>query len=144
MPKLNAKTAKAVANQEVGEGGLLPLDAGTYPARLVSVTSKDGKAAPYWSWEYELIDPEPGRFAKQFVNTSLSEKALWKLKEQFEAHGTTPNTDTEELLGDKVNLVVIQRIIQSGQRAGEMGNEVTTTLPYDSADAEGDEEDDGF
>jgi hypothetical protein len=139
MPKLNAKTARAVAqaaSEDTESGNLQPLPAGTYPARLAEVVTKEGPKGPYWTWRYEVLDPIPGHFSSQFVNTSLSPAAAWKLAEQFTAHDADPATDTEELIGDVVNLVVVTKVIESGNKAGELGNEVTKTLPCDDVDSD--------
>lgn len=131
MPKLNAGTAKKVEKQEVGEGGLKPLPTGTYPAHLVSVESKEGGKGPYWKWTFELDDPEPGCFTKQYMNTSLTEASLWKLKEVFSAFGVASNTDTDELCGEHVLLAVVESVISSGPKQGQPSNDIDAVLPYD-------------
>lgn len=142
MPKLNAKTAKAVAkaaSDDTGGGSLQALPAGTYAAKLAEVVTKEGPKGPYWNWRYELLDPVSGCFSSQFVSTSLSPAAAWKLAEQFNAHDADTDTDTEELIGDVVNLVVVTKVIESGNKAGELGNDVVKTLPYESDGSEGEE-----
>ena len=125
MPKLNAKTAKAV---EKTEGGTFaPVDPGIYHIRLRDVTAKPGPKGVYWAWEFESVEPDVrGRF---WVNTSLSDAAHFKLKETFEAFGVEPNTDTDELLGKVVRGQVTITTIQKGPRTGELTNSLDKLLP---------------
>lgn len=129
MPKLSAALAKSVAKEEASDG-LKPLPADLYDARLVKVESLEGAASkkPYWKWTFEIVDPMPGHYQKQFVNTSLQEQAKFKLAEVFAAFDVPTNTNTDELLGEMVTLVVVERIIEGGQHAGEIGNEVTRVI----------------
>ncbi len=129
MPKLNKTTAKAVGNSK--SEARKPLPEGIYPAKLMAVEVKDGKQFPYWQWQYELIDPVEGCYTRQFVNTSLSPKALWKLEETFSGHGVAADTDTDELLGDIVSLIVSVGVIEQGTKAGELGNNVEKVIPLD-------------
>ena len=148
MPKLPQAKAEAVAETESQD--FSPLPAGTYVSRLDSVEVKEGKAAPYWSWAFTVTDEEcTGR--KLWVNTSLSEKALWKLKEVFDAFGYTADSDTDEMVGEEVRLVVSQRIIEGGARAGQTGNNVDMVLPLETGTSGGtaktaaaDDDDDTF
>lgn len=133
MPKLPPNVAKKVDDTESGSFEALPPD--KYRARLMNVEQREGNKAPYWSWEYEVIEPEAFEGRKVWNNTSLSEKAFFKLKEAFEAHGATPDTDTDELCGSVVVLAVSQRVIEQGARKGETGNQVDRVLP-DNGEAE--------
>lgn len=132
MPKLPSKTAEKVAGTESSSFEALPAD--KYRSRLIDVEQREGQKGPYWSWEYDVVDgPFAGR--KLWNNTSLSEKAYFKLKEAFDAHGADPDTDTDELCGGIVVLAVSQRVIASGSRKGETGNQVDRVLP-DTGEAE--------
>jgi hypothetical protein len=144
-PKLNKKRAKDVANAEGMD--FTPLDDGIYVARLKEVTVKEGKTSgePYWNWVFEVIDEDDDDkvLGRQFVNTSLQDNALWKLRETYDAFGVEYDTDTDELVGDKGRLEVITTTIQQGKRAGKPGNEVQTVLPYEEGeggDGDGDAE----
>lgn len=136
MPKLDSDAAKRVEDAE-SSGGLM--EEGLYEMVLTEVTAtgKDGKplsgpAGPYWKWEFTVPEDAP-RYPKwkQWVNTSLSEQAAWKLKEVFEAFGRTPDTDTDELIGQRVRVEVGTRTIQQGERTGEVANQVRSVLPLD-------------
>ena len=121
MPKLNAKTAKAV---EKTEGGTFaPVDPGIYHIRLRDVTAKPGPKGVYWAWEFESVEPDVrGRF---WTNTSLSDKAHFKLKEAFEAFGVPTDTDTDELLGKVCRAQVTITTIQAA----------STTVPASAVNA---------
>lgn len=127
MAKLPKKVAERVNSAETQDFSALPV--GTYTGKLVNVdTSKSGDAGPYWSWEFDITDDGfEGR--KLWVNTSLSEKADWKMKEVFNAFGHDAESDTDELIGESITLVVSQTVIERGNRKGQMGNNVDQCLP---------------
>jgi hypothetical protein len=126
MAKLNKKTADAV---EKAESGFKPMDEGIYHFILKDVdATREGKKGPYWSWEFECIE-EPYKGRRQWNNTSLSQE--WSFKQTFEAFGTTPDTDTDDLIGKPVRLVLSIRTIQEGTRKGELTNQVDRVRPAD-------------
>lgn len=136
MPKLNKETAKKVG-QANSDFEVLPPD--TYEARLREVATKEGEKAPYWRWEFEIPEGLPFAGRRLWVNTSLSEKAAFKLNEAFTAFGVAADTDTDELIGQSVLLSVSQAPISGGARMGELGNNVDKMLPLMS-DGGGSEE----
>jgi hypothetical protein len=131
MPKLSKTKQKSVAKAE--STGFKALEAGMYIGTLKQVvTQKGGKplegpAGPYWQWEFDQItdlaeeETFPGR---QFVITSLSDDSDWKMKETYEAMGYSLDSDTDEMVGDRVILSVSQRPIEKGPRKGQIGNQV--------------------
>lgn len=128
MPQLSGDLAQKTAEAEGGNFEPVPED--VYLATLdCDVEVNAGVKAPYWKWTF--IIPEGQEYAgrKFWTNTSLSENALWKLKEIFEAFGVPTSYNTEDLVGRQVKLVVIQRIAEKGSRAGEMVNEIKQVLP---------------
>ena len=127
MPQLSKTTAGAVAE---ATGSFEPLEDGVYHARLVNVEVKPGAAGPYWAWEYDVTD-QPYVNRKLWNNTSLSEAALWKLKESFDAYGVETDSDTDELIGQIVKLVVSSRVIQQGARKGETANQIDRVIAAD-------------
>ena len=138
--KLNKATAKKVDQQE-DRGDFEAVPAGIYECSLRDVQPKEGAKSPYWSWEFECVEDDfKGR--RFWLNTSLSEAALWKMKEVFKAFGVAPDADTDELVGEHVRLVISQSIIQGGNRKGEMGNQVDNVRPADTEDD--DDEDEPF
>lgn len=144
MPKLGKKMAAATAEAEGLNTELVP--EGIYTVELKSVETKEGRESkkPYWLWTFEVpedADEHPGK--RFWLNTSLSENALWKLNEVFTAFGVEPDTDTDTLVGEKVRIVVSQRPIGAGPKMGEITNQVENVLPEDEADDEsGDDSDD--
>ncbi len=137
MPKLPKKTAERVAANE--SDGFAALPENIYPAVLKEVSVKEGPSGEYWSWEFEV---EGGEFdgRKLWVNTSLSEKADWKMKEVFDAFGYSTDSDTDELIGLAVRLTVTQRVIDRGARKGQIGNNVDTVLSSDETASESEDE----
>lgn len=134
MPKLTSDTAKKVEEAEALDFEALPED--IYTAVLADVENKEGKNGPYWKWTFKITtDGYDGR--QQWTNTSLSEKALWKLQEMFEAFGVPADTNTDDLIGQGVKLMVVQELIGEGKRKGQMGNSIDKVLPLHSADADG-------
>jgi hypothetical protein len=130
MPKLNKKQAKEVGD---AEGGFDLLDDGVYHARLRSVEVSENagpSGAHYWKWEFEVVE-EPYINRRLWTNTSLSEAAAFKLKEMFDAFGEDTDTDTDELCGRIVRLVVSTRTIQEGARKGDNANQVDRVSPAD-------------
>jgi len=122
MPKLDRNTATTVNTTE-GSSDFEPLPAGVYTARLMEVNVKEGRTAPYWSWTFEILEPDFLN-RRMWVNTSLSPAAAWKMKEVFDAFGADAGTDTDELCGQAVRLTVTQRVIETGNKKGEIGNNV--------------------
>ncbi len=130
MPKLNATKAQEVEKAEES-GSFEPIPPGPYKVRLLDVEVKEGKAAPYWNWKFEVVDGEhDGR--NLWNNTSLSDKALGMpggLKQTFGAFGATVDTDTDDLCGRVVGVHVKIRTIQAGERKGEQTNEISALFP---------------
>lgn len=128
MPQLNKTTAKKVADSS---SSFEPIPAGAYHARLVNVDAdRKGPAGPYWSWEFDVVEPGHEN-RKLWNNTSMSEAALFSLQQTFEAFGVEPDTDTDELIGEVVKLVVSVRTIQDGPRKGELANQINRLMPKD-------------
>lgn len=140
-----AKLTKAM-QKKVGDapsGDFEALDDGIYPATLMAVnTDKTGKAGPYWQWEFRIDGPDEVKGRKAWVNTSLSEAALWKMKEIYDALEFELDSDTDEMCGTACKLVLTQRVIESGSRKGQMGNNVDRVMAAgESADSEEDADD---
>ena len=138
MPKLPAAVQSAAENAE-GGGGTSPLEEGLYLLRIrgVDVTGK-GAAGPYWTWEFDVVQGVDGRSRgrkRLWDRISLSEKAAWRVKQFYEAVGFTFDSDTDEMLGEHVGAYVVQEPIQSGPKAGQMGN---TIQEYRALDEDGD------
>lgn len=134
MPKLNTEVARKV---DEAEDGFKPVPEGIYVLQLMAdVDVKEGTKAPYWRWSFEIPAEHDGKDLeysgrKFWTNTSLSDAAYFKLKETFAAFGVPTDTDTEELVGKRVKALITTKVIQGGQRAGEIGNEIEKLFPID-------------
>lgn len=142
MPKLDDKKAAAV---DQAEDGFKPVPEGVYILQLMEdVDVKEGNKGTYWRWTFEVPKEHEGEELEHggrrfWTNTSLSDSAYFKLKETFGAFGVPTNTDTAELVGRKVKALVVQKVIDGGQRKGEIGNEISKLFPLshdESAEAE--------
>lgn len=129
MAKLNKEMAKAV---DAAQDGFELMDDGVYHFRLRDVDpTGEGPKGPYWVWEFECVE-EPYKSRRMWNNTSLSEAARGIFKATFKAFGVPVDTDTDELTGKLVRLVIGHRTIQSGAREGEVANDVKRVLPPES------------
>jgi hypothetical protein len=130
MPRLNDKIA-----QKVDEGGgTAALEDGVYVAELVEVEARPGPAGPYWCWIFDVVNDAPvGSGRRLWHNTSLTDQALWKVAETFEAFGVPAATDTDDLIGKRVKLLVERAVIQSGKRMGTVGNNVAAVMSVNQA-----------
>lgn len=128
MAKLNKETAESVGE---AQDGFAPVENGTYHFRLKEVdSSRSGPKGPYWSWEFEGLEgAASGR--KMWNNTSLSANSQFALKQTFDAFGVPYDTDTDDLLGQVVQLTISTRTIQAGARKGELANQVDRVSPKD-------------
>lgn len=138
MVKLDKAAAKAVNDAEGTE--YEPIPPGYYQVRLSSAALSDKAGASghhYIRTEWEVADGEHEN-RRLFSNLSLSPKAAFKLKEFFGAFGVSPDTDTDELIGHSVTAHVKVSTINSGDRMGELTNEMGKLSP---AQSEGDADD---
>ncbi len=129
MPKMNKTNAKAASDAADEGGSFEPMLDGRYICKLVECEAKEGKTAPYWSWQYEVN--EEGEFLgrKLWDNTSLSEKALWRVGQVFAAFEVPADTDTDELIGREVAIIVGHETAQAGKRQGQLVNVVVRLEP---------------
>lgn len=160
MPKLAAKVRKKVEKATAVSGEFEPLKPGKYIATLNEVDARNSNAGnPMWVAEFgdiENLDGEtqPGR---QWYNLNLPTtdtppegytkgKDKWeqyqrlcegRLKAFFEAFGFTEDSDTDEMVGDQVVIILGVRTITNGPRAGERTNSVNGVAPLDSVNREG-------
>ncbi len=142
MPKLNA--AKAAEVKKAGEEGAFPVfPVGLTKLKLVDVTTGNSRAGdPMWTWQFKYVEfldtytPEPGdegkphpseRYKDKKVNyfTVLRDDLLWDLDNVFAAFDADPDTDTDDLVGDEVVVMMDQAMIEKGRSKGQMGNNIT-------------------
>lgn len=172
MPKLAAKDRKKVEKAEATGGDFQPIKPGKYVAELSEVKAVVSAAGnPYWQAEFHEIhdldgEKVPGRQWYQMMLPTTDtppdgykpggkEKdpaKAWaiyqglcagRIKSFFEAFGYTPDSDTDEMIGEQVVLQIGIRTIQNGPRTGEQSNEVKNVFPLDSVNYEGAEDEDG-
>jgi len=128
MPKLTkqaAQQAAQAAEEWEDRDPNEPLEPGWYLCRLLSVEVQEGTKAPYWGWKFEDVVGEQWLWE----NTSLSEKAIGRLGKVFEAFEVPPDTDTDELIGELVNIEVGIETAAKGKRAGQLVNVVKGLAP---------------
>lgn len=135
MPKLTKAVAKQV-NDADAASGFEPYPEGRYAAQLRSVTQKEGKEYPYWSWEFHNIHDTSGKLmpGRMWNNTSLSPNSVGFLKSTFEAFGYTADSDTDEMIGEWVVLYITQEVISSGPKAGQFSNSVRSLTEFNPDD----------
>lgn len=166
MAKLSAKNRKKVAKSEAVTGSFEPLAPGKYVANLREVEAKmSNNGNPMWAIQFDKIhnldgESQPGR---QFYNLMMPIDKMpedyakgeekWeqyqaltagRIKAFFEAFGTDEDADTDDLIGEKVCLVIGISTIQAGPRKGEKTNRVNAVLHIDEAgdvEIEDDEDD---
>lgn len=168
MPKLAAKHRKKVQKAEAVTGEYEPLPAGKYIGTLAGVEARDSSNGnAMWVAEFEDIhdlegDRMPGRQWYQMMlpidempadyqpkSSKKSPEEAWeayqamtagRLKAFFEAFGFEENSDTDEMIGERVVLQIGVRTINSGVKAGQKGNNVNGVASLDSVDYEGGDE----
>lgn len=131
MAKMDKKHQEQTKEAESGQFD--PVPEGTYHVRLHQVITegREGPSGPYWTWEFDIVEPGDNLNRKLWNNTSLSEAAAFKMKETYDAFGAEYDADTDDLCGQICKAVVSIRTIQSGSRKGEPGNQVNRLLPKD-------------
>lgn len=106
-----------------------PIEDGVYVGLFdEDVEVKVGPAGPYWLWKFLVLEEDnPGLTRKKvtlYHRTSLSKKATFKLHETFAAFGVSANTDTEDLVGQKIRVHVVQKVAEQGKYEGEIVNDL--------------------
>jgi hypothetical protein len=115
-----------------------PIPVGTYQVLVTNAEAKEGKEFPYVSWEFTVDGGEfDGR--KVWNNTSVSPKALWKLKEALIALGADPASlggavtfDPADYVGSQCMAIVN---IEPRSDNGDNRNTVTKLLPLPAGTA---------
>lgn len=153
MPKLDTKTSKSVAEAEASSGGgeYTLIEPGRYFATLTNVEVREGRYGPQWSAEfsdihdakgmrqpgrqwYNLNVPVDGHMSPAYQNgedkwMKFQEVNRSKMKQFFEAFGYTTDSDTDEMVGERVAIDIEIRTIQNGPRTGERVNGVKAVHP---------------
>lgn len=135
MPKMNKSAAAAVAKVKSE-----PVAPGWYVVRLEDVEEREGPKGPYWSWRFAIVTDVDGGEDEQgraiYNNTTLKKGAQFGLKQTFDAFGVSADTDTDELIGNCVRVLVSHRVIPEGERKGDKAANVARVAPLKEGDAE--------
>jgi hypothetical protein len=69
------------------EGGFEPVPEGTYRCEIVTVECRESKSSEndYLNWEFKILDGDGAEGQHLWMITSLSPRALFRLKDVFEA-----------------------------------------------------------
>lgn len=125
MPKLN--NDKAAAVKAAGEADSLVLPEGLYKVKLTDVESKEsGKGKPMWVWKFktvELLDDPTNKAVQgkeQWYFTVIQDNTLWDIDRVFASFEAEPDTDTDELIGDEIVVMISQEVATGGKRKGKM------------------------
>lgn len=138
MPKLNPTKAAEVKKAGEDGGKFVLLPEGKYVVRLTDVTSETARSgSPMWVWKFETTQylevEAPVDNEGQPINvigkeiwyrTVIMDKTLWDLDRVFNAFGVPPETDTDELVGDEIVVMIDQQVITGGKSKGKLGNNV--------------------
>lgn len=96
QPAAKAKKLSVKVNFEGVETRVL-LPEGIYHARVDEITVEEGTEYQYLKWVFKTIDDDPKLNDKAlFLNTSLSPKSLWNLRNLLETLGVeTPDSEVD-------------------------------------------------
>lgn len=129
MPKLSPENAKKVGEAEGGTSFEV-MPEGKYRARLIDVEStKSSKGSPMWVWKFEVEFPNEHSGRWLWERTAIQENTMWKLNQVFGAFGVPADTDTDDMIGRSVDLMVAQKVAEKGKMAGKLVNEISEFLP---------------
>lgn len=132
MPKLSGENAKKVAEVEDSGGGgqYGPIPEGKYRARLLEVESaKTQKGAPKWVWKFEVSDPAEYAGRWLWEHTAIQDSTMWKIRQVFDAFGVAADTDTDDLIGSAIDVMVKIETAQAGKMKGKEVNTIDQFLP---------------
>lgn len=138
-----AKRATLTIPGMKGVEGKRPLaPEGEHLVKVVSVEAREGQNAPYWAWEFEIVNGKHAG-AKVWNNTSLAPQALWNLRGTLEALGIDiPDDDTDIELDDLVDKECIVVIFHEDYE-GKKQARIQDILPAEGAgDDDGEDGDD--
>lgn len=145
MAKLTGAIAKDVDAHGLPEDFSVMPD-GRYVATLTGVTPQPKKPnADFgsWEWAYEINwnadesteeDSYNGRKIREWLSLSDKDYPRQQFKERFHAFGVPATTDTDDLLGSQVILVIGHSIPQQGKLMGKVVNDILRVLPVDVED----------
>lgn len=147
MPKL--LPAKAAEVKKAGEEGskftLLPI--GKFRVKLTDVESTESaKGKPMWVWKFETVEFLDGtsdgsnKGKEVWYRTVIQDNTLWDLDRVFAAFDADPDTDTDDIVGDEIVVMIDQEMITGGKSKGKMGNSITDFFTLADGLAKNDDE----
>jgi hypothetical protein len=128
VPKLPDELAKA-ARRASGDYYYEPplLAPGVYTGVLLRVEeNRNQHGGWWWDWTFE-VEGEERRLHFYASLRDENDYGLWKLNLVFSAFGVSTESDTDDMVGKTVRLVVSQR--EDKYRGGELDNRVDRVLP---------------
>ena len=143
MPKLNS--TKAAEVKKAGEEGskFVLLPEGKYRVKLTDVEPTESRSgAAMWVWKFETVEflenpTQEGTQGKEiWYRTVIQDNTLWDLDRVVAAFDAEPDTDTDELVGDEIVVMVDQQVITGGKSKGKMGNNVVDFMTLTNGLAE--------
>lgn len=147
MPKLNPTKAQEVkkAGEEGSKFTLLPI--GKFRVKLTDVESTESRAGkPMWVWKFETVEHLDGttdgsnKGKELWYRTVIQDNTLWDLDRVFAAFDAEPDTDTDDIIGDEIVVMVDQEMINGGKSKGKMGNTITDFFTLADGLAKNDDE----
>ncbi len=120
MPKLNAQVAKKVREADTSNP-FAAVPAGIYRVKLAKVESGKSKAgSSMWTWHFQATEPKEKKGLREY--TVISDDAMWKIAQIFEAFGEDPTTSTDDLLGREILAELGIEIQTEGKGKGKTRN----------------------
>lgn len=117
MAKLGKELQKKVANAD--RDPFAPLDEGFHKVRLVEVDFTESKKGdPMAVWKFKSVDPQPDKELREY--TVLTDAAIWKVAQIFDAFGVKPDVDTDDLVGKTIIVEVGQEVQSEGKGKGRL------------------------
>jgi len=105
-----------------------PMPVGTYEAVLTGVEERVAQSSgdPYLNWEFTIVGPSEYDNRKVWDITSLSEKALWRLRQTLVALGLDPADLSGEIDFEPTELIGSRCLVEVNQEEweGQMRNRV--------------------
>lgn len=140
MAKEKTKTnGKKIVIDMTGVEARKHIPEGDYRLKAVEATVEEGDTAPYIAWVFEVQDGK-GKGGKLYDNTSLSPKALWRLRTLLEAMGIDCDgkleVDLKAWVRDGGEFI---GTVEHEEYEGKKRPRLVDVMPFD---AEGDDSDD--
>lgn len=115
-PSRGKKTTLDFSNVETR----VKVEEGEYEVAVEECEEKEGQAAPYLAWKFKIDEGSESDGGVLYLNTSMSEAALWNLKALFEALGIEVDgemeVDPSEYIGERCMVSVELKTFEGKKR----------------------------